>query len=132
MGGTRLTVDGGEGRLAVFLVQDRIVFSGETGDLELDPVFGLSLTLEETVSALTGNGKPEGVSVWRRDADTGGGLPLRLHIGSDAGHLELTRIQIRPLNDQAMSGLGTGQPPVDVPVRPLSDLWESDREVLLR
>lgn len=132
MGGTRLAVDGGGGRLAVALVQDKVAFAGEAGGRELSPLFGVSMTLTEMVSALTGGGRPAGLTVWRRDADAGGGLPLRLQVGSDRGLLELTRMQVRPVPASASHSLGTGEPPASLPVRPLAELWESEDEVLLR
>jgi hypothetical protein len=132
MGGTRLTVDGGGGRLAVASVQDKVAFVGEAGSLALSPVFGVSMTLAGRVSALTGGGRPDGLTIWRRDADAGGGLPLRLHVGSDSGLLELTRMRVRPVPASAAHRLGNGEPPPGIPVRPLAELWESGDEVLLQ
>ena len=132
MGGTRLAVDGGGGLLAVSLVQDKVAFVGEAAGLELSPVFGVSMTLEETVSALTGGGRPERLSVWRRDAATGDRLPLRLQVGTGGALLELTRIEIRTIPPGRSAGLGTGTPPDGIAVRPLADLLDAGGGGLLQ
>ena len=122
MGGTRLALDGGGDLLAISLVQDKVTFAGNAAGFELSPVLGVSMTLEETVSGLTGGGRPAGLTVWRRDDDGNGRLPLRLQVGSGDALLELTRLEIRTLPTDRTSGLGRGTPPDGLEVRPLSDL----------
>ena len=132
MGGTRLSVDGGGGLLAVSLVQDKVAFVGEAAGLELSPVFGVPMTLEQTVSALTGGGRPPGLTVWRRDATTGDRLPLRLQVGTGGALLELTRLEVRTVPPGRSALLGTGTPPDGIEVRPLADLLEGGGEGLLQ
>ena len=132
MGGTRLAVDGGQGMLAVSLVQDKVAYAGEVAGLPLSAVFGVSMTLEQTVSALTGAGRPPGLTVWRRDAGEGDRLPLRLHVGSGDSLLELTRLAVRNLPTERTAALGTGQPPDGMSVRPLSELLDAGGAGLLR
>ena len=132
MGGTRLAVDGGNGRLAVSLVQDKVSFSGEAAGLPLSSVFGVALTLEQTVAALTGGDRPAGLTVWRRDATAADPLPLRLHVGTEGALLELTRIQLRQVEAGGTAGLGTGSPPDGMTVRPLADLLSGGGEGLLQ
>ena len=132
MGGTRLAVDGGYGQLAVSLVQDKIAFAGEAAGLELSPVLGVSMTLEETVSALTGGTRPPGLTVWRRDATASDRLPIRLQVGSGDALLELTRLKVRTLSPERTADIGTGRPPDGLEVRPLADLLESGGEGLLQ
>lgn len=132
MGGTRLAVDGGAGRLAVTLVQDKIAFAGEVAGLELSPVLGVPMTLEETVGALTGGGRPPGLEVWRRDATATDRLPLRLQVGSGDALLELTRLKVRTLTPERTAGLGTGSAPDGLEIRPLADLLEGGGQGLLQ
>gem|GEM_PF-3045302 len=111
MGGTRMVMDGGGGKLLVVDLRKKAAHAGNAAERELTPVLGVGLTLGELVRGLTGREAPAGLDHWLRDPPSGSGLPLRLEAGLDGSRLELFMLHRHALPAGAEERLGTGRPP---------------------
>ena len=124
VGGPRLIVDGGGGRLAVTFVRDGESFVGSPSREVLEQVLGVPVDLEQLVRALL---RGEGVGEDLRVDRTGPpepGLPERLVLAGGNATLALELKRLRPLAvDRAP--LGTGQPPAGTRVRPIEELSDA-------
>lgn len=122
LGSTEMIVDGGNGRLAVTLVDEGVAFTGIARRADMQRILGVSMTLGELVRGLlTGASPADGSQRVERDASTAVGLPKRIRIEADGGGLLLELKRFRPMRFPA-AGLATGSPPDGVEIRPLDEL----------
>jgi hypothetical protein len=124
LGATVMILDGGENRLAVTLVRERVAFVGDSGPDNLRRLFGLELSLAELVRGLlTGEAGELEVEV-RRESSLSEGLPQRLEIVSTVESGRRMTLELKRLRrlDVAPGSLGTGEPPPGLELRPLEEL----------
>jgi hypothetical protein len=121
IGGPRLVVDGGDGRLAVTLVGERTSYVGPARPEALEAVLGVRIALDDLVAGLVTSRAPEGPYEFERSASPPG-LPARVAVTSASGErLELRLKRLRPVASDA-TGLATGTPPPGTERRPLTEL----------
>jgi hypothetical protein len=132
VGGPRLVLDGGGGKLAVALVEERVAYVGDAGAESVGRVIGAPISLAFLVSALLGGCPPgAGDVVIRREPPEGPGLPSRFELRRGATGFEIERRggeRIRTLG----AGLGSGTPPGGFTVLPLDDLRIEEGSLLDR
>ncbi len=121
VGTSVLIVDGGGGRLAVSLVREGVSFVGPTSEGDLESLFGIRVSLRDLVGALlTGESTGAGYAVVR-EASRPVGLPTLFEI-RQGGHVLSLRLKRFKRGPAEVGGLGTGQPPEGMALRPLEDL----------
>jgi hypothetical protein len=119
-GNTVLIFDGGDGRMAVTFVRDRVAYVGPAGSEALDKLVGVPLTLEELVRGLLEGARGgEPYTLVRLAQEPG--LPQSLEIVAEGRSLALQLKRLRPLSAPA-EGLGTGRPPDGMEQLPLERL----------
>jgi hypothetical protein len=119
-GGTVLIFDGGDGRIAVTFVRDRVSYVGPASAEALEKLVGVPLTLEEMVRGLLSGPTGDEPYIVNREAERPG-LPQSLEIRSRGRTLALRLKRMRPLTTSADS-LGTGVPPEGMEAYPLDQL----------
>ena len=135
VGGPRLIVDGGGGRIAVSFVADRLAYVGEDARAGLRSVLGLDLGLEELVAAVLDGAAPAAVRAFEYTPGGPGGWPRRLAMsGSDVDVvLELRRTRALPASATTDLGTGTAAPGFEhrsleeAPGAPLAGLAAEER-----
>jgi hypothetical protein len=126
VGGPRLILDGGGGRLAVTFVRDGESFVGGPSRDVLERILGVRVEPDQLVRALlTGEGDGEDLRV-ERSGPWLPGLPDRLALTAGQATLVLELKRLRPLDGDA-SQLGTGRPPDGTDVRPIEELEHGGR-----
>jgi hypothetical protein len=120
VGGTVLIFDGGEGRMAVTFVRDRVSYVGPASPGNMEKLIAIPLELEALVRALLEGEEVGGGLAVVREPD-GEGLPRRLELFSGDRGLRLELKRYRPLRAPA-EALGTGRPPDGMEVHPLEQL----------
>jgi hypothetical protein len=129
VGGPRLIVDGGSGRLAVTFVAERTAYVGAARPQDLEAVFGVRITLADLVSGLLTGRASDGPYSFRRSASPDG-LPASIEVASaDGDRLELRLKRLRPM--VAGQSLASGTPPPGIERRPLAELAGADGVALL-
>jgi hypothetical protein len=128
IGGPRLILDGGGGKLAVTFPGRRLSFVGPVGEQEIGRILGFPISLDDLVGAVLRGAPPPGVGM-ARAPDGSHGLPdsFELELGGRSLRLELQGTRKHRRNE----ALGTGAPPPDSEVRPLEDLALDGDPVLL-
>ena len=119
-GGTVLIFDGGDGRIAVTFVRDRVSYVGSAGRDALEKLVGIPLTLEEMVRGLLSGPTGDETYSLLREPDREG-LPESLEIRAQGRTLSLQLKRLRALRS-AEESLGTGIPPRGMDPRPLDRL----------
>jgi hypothetical protein len=119
-GNTVLIFDGGQGRIAVTFVRDRVAYVGPAGAEALDKLVGVPLTLDEMVRGLLEGARGgEPYSIVREPDEAG--LPQSIEIRAEGRSLGLQLKRLRPLQAPP-EGLGTGNPPEGMELLPLDRL----------
>lgn len=124
VGGPRVVLDAGDGRLAVAFVEERVAYVGDAGAATFGRLLGVSVSLETLVSALAGGPVAAGSLVYAREPEDGPGLPASFEVRTDARTLRIDRTSRSPVRDTAT--LGTGTAPAGFEVRPLEELPVED------
>ena len=127
VGGPRLIVDGGGGRIALSFVADRVAYVGDDPRGGLRSVLGLDLGLEDLVAAVLDGVPPPDVRRFVRTPGGPGGWPRRIEIAGIGVELVLDLRRTRGLPDAATVALGTGAAAPGLDVRALD---EAPREPL--
>jgi len=132
IGGPRLIVDGGGGRLAVTFVGEGTSYVGEATAEALDAVLGVRIALDELVSGLLTGEIPPGAPYRLLRSPAGdGGLPGTVEVISPSGgRLEL-RLKKRRAVATVEPGLASGTPPPRTRHRPLIELAGRDGTALI-
>lgn len=123
VGGPKLIVDGGGGRIAVSIVPERVAFVGGASRDDLARALGLRIALDDLVPAFLGTaGPPADVEELRRGGGAPGELPERFLVRAGDGTLELVLKGTRELPSSLPDGFAAGTPAPRMEPRPLSDL----------
>jgi len=121
VGGPKLILDGGGGRLAVTLPGRDESWAGAATGEELGPILGFPLSLRELVVAvLEGASLGDDVGMTRLPP-TGGELPQTFELRFEGRRLRLDLERRRTARGSAAT-MGTGAPPPGTDVRPLHEL----------
>jgi hypothetical protein len=121
VGTTEMVIDGGGGRLAVTVNDERVSYVGAADPAALERILGVPLGLPELVSGLlTGELDDEAWSL-SRESRADGELPASIEFRSSQAKLTLELKRIRPLGKDPR-GLGRGVPPDGTEKRPLEEL----------
>ena len=119
VGGPRLIVDGGGGRIALSFVADRVAYVGDDPRGGLRSVLGLDLGLEDLVGAVLEGIAPAGVREFERTPGGPGGWPRRIEMSGPDVELVLDLRRTRGLPVEVKAELGTGTPAPGLAVLPL-------------
>jgi hypothetical protein len=121
-GGPRLILDGGQGRLAVALVDERVAYVGDSGADTVGKAIGARISLGALVGfLLTGTESERSDLVMVREPAAREGLPDVLEIRSSERVLRIERRGRAPVAASG-SALGSGTPPQGFTVHSLADL----------
>jgi hypothetical protein len=124
VGGVHFVIDAGGGRACVIDVDGATAFVGEDDPSAFDALVGIHVSAEDAVGALLSGTSPGGWTV-ERDGPVEA-LPKSLRIDDGASRLVLTRTGL--LRGAATArGLGSGEPPASLPVRPLAEIADAIR-----
>jgi hypothetical protein len=132
VGGTALIFDGGDGRIAITLVRERVAFAGRAEPEAIEKLIGVRVPLGELVHGLLhGLTAHDGPTVVREPAGREG-LPELFEISAGERSLRLQLKRLRAL-DRGHETLGTGQPPAGLELLPLERFeplrqWEEEAE----
>lgn len=121
VGGPRLIVDGGGGRIALSFVADRVAYVGSDPRGGLRSVLGLDLGLEDLVGAVLDGVPPPAVRRFEHTPGGPGGWPRRIEMSGIDVDLVLDLRRTRSLPDGAAVELGTGAAAPGLEVRPLAE-----------
>lgn len=124
VGGPRLILDAGSGRLALTVVEDRTTYVGGTGREDVRRALGIDTSVAGFIEALLDGAAPEGGVTFSRSGDEPGALPERFEVAIEDGALRMERKRIQPLPDGAADALGAGQVPPGTEIRPLAEIGE--------
>ena len=119
VGGPRVIVDGGGGRIALSFVSERIAYVGDDGRDGLRRVLGLDLDLRDLVDAVLDGVPPPSVTRFERVPGGPGGWPRRIEMSATDLELTLDLRRTRGLPAGAGAELGTGTPAPGLDVLPL-------------
>lgn len=123
VGGPRLVLDGGAGRLAVALVEERLAYVGDAEAGSLERVLGVRVTLASFVSALLlGHPAQAGEVSMRREPESGSGLPSSFELRRGSSALSLLRKKDGRRVLALGAAVGSGTPPAGFRVLPLTEL----------
>jgi hypothetical protein len=120
VGTTVVVFDGGNGRLAVTFVRDRVAYVGPADAESVRRTVGIPVTLRGLVSSLM-TGRPDSAELTVVREGPSPGLPDRLEISGDGRRLTLELTKRRTLR-VAPDSIGTGEPRAGLEVRPLDEL----------
>jgi len=128
VGGPRLILDAGAGRLAVTDVAEGVAFVGAATADALRASLGVALTPDELVAALLDRTPPPSATTFAWVPGREGRWPrrLRVAVGGVAVDLELRRT--RGLSPEAAEALGRGDPPPGLAVEPIETLGHRGRQ----
>lgn len=129
IGGARWIVDGGEGRLAVLFLDERVAYSGNADAQALERILGARLGLSALVEAIVSGSRGSGGPDFDREPAREPGLPRRFDLRSGAGRLRLERTSWKEVRGGGPIGRGSVPPAFEL--RPLSELPLRDGGSLL-
>jgi hypothetical protein len=119
VGGIRYTLDAGSGRACLVDASRGAAYVGGAGPEAVEVIAGVRLSVPEAVAALLEGRSREGLDVRRAGAERGA-LPRELRVVAGMRTLTLTRVGLA--RSRPSRAIGTGEPPANLPVRPLAEL----------
>lgn len=123
VGGPRLIVDGGSGRIAITVPPERTSWVGEAGEGSLSSVIGVEIGLTGLVGFLLHGESATGDAELTREPEEGNGLPRAFAISTEGYRLSFVLKKRRRLDSDPAS-LAMGTAPAGMELRPLEELGE--------
>ncbi len=123
MGGPRLILDGGGGKLAVAIVDRRTAYLGDAGADSVRKAIGAPVSLSSLVRALVLGERPEDPELaMAREPAEGPGFPEVFELRWRGRVLRIDLVRMQPV--RGLATLGSGTPPEGFQVRPMDEIGE--------
>lgn len=124
VGGPKLIVDAGRGRLALTVVDDAISYVGGTSRADVRRALGIDVSVAGFVEAFLDGVSPDGEIAFSRSPEAPGSLPERFEVAVEGGTLRIERKRVQALPAGGSDSLGAGVPPGGTEIRPLFEIGE--------